>query len=387
MGEQAEYEERPCKCKCGQTFRARVSDPRRLFVNTIHANRFYRERDADGEIENAAIALQTKRANGKMSALVREADRLRTRVDELETLLDRYSFIKPEDTRVPAWLRSKKKTRAHRATPVLLLSDLHLDEVVDLAAMDGVNEYSREVAHQRFDRVINGSVDLLKNYRAGTHWDGIVAAFLGDILTGVIHDELARTNEAPPSASIVHWVPVLCSGLVYLADELGRVHAPCVDGNHDRFYKQTPAKQRATSSLAWVVYNWMADHLRGDDRITFSITESDEQLIDVYDTTLLLSHGDAFRSQGGVGGLYPAMLKWLLRRHQFYSATKRDFDLACIGHWHTDLYGPDFVVNNSLKGYDEYAKKLGFTFGRPGMQLFAVTPERGMSWRDFVHAD
>lgn len=314
--------------------------------------------------------------------LLRSANKsLVTERDELRRLLDRYSTIKPEDTKIPKWLKPKRVTRAKTATGVLMLSDLHLDEVVDLHEMDGINEYNRAIAKERLERVVNMTVELLRRYVSGVHYDGLIAALLGDNITGVIHDELERTNEAPPAASIVYWVPILAAALVYLADEFGQLYVPCVDGNHDRFYKKTPKKQRAESSLAWIIYNWLADHLRDDDRITFGISTSPEQLIDVYDTTLLLSHGDGFRSSGGIGGIYPSMLKWLLRKHQLYSDQKRDFDFALIGHWHQPIWHSDCIVNGSLKGYDEYAKDAGFSFSKPSQQLFTLVPERGIGHR------
>lgn len=330
---------------------------------------------------------QTKAKQHEVDRLKSANGRLAAERDELRSLLARYSTIKPSDAKVPNWLVPKKKTKAHRATPVLLLSDLHLDEVVDLHEMDGINEYNREIAKARIERIVNATIDLLRTYVSGVHYDGMVVAILGDILTGVIHDELERTNEAPPAASIVYWVPVLAAALRHFADEFGRVYAPCVDGNHDRFYKKTPKKQRAESSLAWIIYNWLADTLRDDDRITFGISTSPEQLIDVYDTRLLLSHGDGFRSSGGVGGLYPSMLKWLLRKHDLYSMTKHDFDYAVIGHWHSPKYGDDFIVNGSTKGYDEYAKDGGFKFAKPSQQLFTIVPERGLAQRLTVQAE
>ena len=131
----------------------------------------------------------------------------------------------------------------------------------------------------------------------------------------------------------------------------------------------------------------MADHHRDNPAITYGITLSAEQLVDVYDTTLMLSHGDSFRSQGGVGGLYPSLLKWLHRRHEQYTDTSRNFDYALIGHWHQTLFGQDFFVNGSLKGYDQYAKQGGFKFEKPKQTLFLVTPERGVVQRLTVHAD
>lgn len=315
--------------------------------------------------------------------------RLQARVTELEQSLARFAQVRPADQMVPAWLKPKKETGDHHGTPVLMLSDLHLDEVVDPLEMDGQNEYNREIAEQRLQRVVDGTILLMKDYVAGIKVDGIVVALAGDILTGDIHPELVKTNEAPVQASVVHWVPKLASALVHLADEFGSVFVPTCDGNHDRdaINRRTPTKRRAESSYAWIIYNWLADTLRDDKRITFSISTSPEQRFDVYNTKFLLTHGDAFRSQGGVGGLYPSLLKYLLRKHQAYSSFNNDFDHALMGHWHTLLFGPDFVVNGSLKGWDEYARHMGFAPEKPRQALFIVTPERGIVQQMPVYAE
>jgi UDP-2,3-diacylglucosamine pyrophosphatase LpxH len=334
------------------------------------------------------------RVEGVANEREKEIKRLRralansgTRVAELERFLDRYAAVKPQDQKVPAWVKPRRRRKAHHGTPVLMLSDLHLDEVVEPAEMDGLNEYNRAIAHQRLEGVVNSAVMLMHDYVAGLTLDGIVVPLLGDIITGDIHEELAKTNEDTVQGTIVHWVPALAAALSYLADEFGHVFVPCVDGNHDRGTKKTQAKKRTESSNAWIIYNWLADTLRDDERITFSIGTSPHQRIDVYDTRFLLAHGDAFRSAGGVGGLYPSMNKWLLRMHNLYSNARNDFDYALIGHWHQLLWGSDFVVNGSLKGYDEYARHGGFNFEEPQQALFVVTPERGVVQRMPVFAN
>lgn len=335
----------------------------------------------------AAGKLETERRNHQ--ATKRELGKAQERITELETLMDRYTAIKPADMKVPKWLTPKvaRTSRVHRATPVLMLSDLHLDEVVDLYEMDGINEYNREIAHQRMDRVIEGAVKLSRQYVAGVKFDGIVVTLLGDIITGEIHDELTATNEATVPQTITHWVPYLASALKYLADEFGKVHVPCVDGNHDRRYKKVPAKQRATSSNAWIIYSWLADLCRGDERITFSLTTSPEQIISVYDTTFLLTHGDGFRSAGGVGGIYPSLLKFLHRKEAMYARVGRHIDYTLMGHWHSLMWGQNFMVNSTPKGHDEYAKSMGFGLERPSQGMFIVTPENGVTFRMPVFAD
>ncbi len=330
-----------------------------------------------------------RRAKQETTRAKASEKRALARVDELEGLLSRYTVADPSSLVVPKWMAAPKsrKASAHHATALLLLSDLHLDEVVNLAETNGANEYDREIAQARLEAVIEGTIKLCGGYVTGVEFDGIVVALLGDIITGVIHEELARTNEAPPTASVVHWVPILASAIKRLADHFGKVHVPCVDGNHDRTYAKIPAKQRAESSFAWIIYSWLSGVLADDDRITFSLTPAPEQVTSIYSTRFLLSHGDSFRSAGGVGGIYPSMLKWLHRKHQLFDAIGKPWDIAIMGHWHTYLTGPDFLVNGSLKGVDEYAMKMGFGFEPPRQALAIVTPERGVVQQMPVYAD
>lgn len=337
--------------------------------------------------ESAASRARLETERKAHQATRRELSKSQERVGELEALMDRYVAVKPADAVVPKWLTPKvKRNGPHRATALLMLSDLHLDEVVDVHEMAGMNSYNRAIAEQRLERLVEGVVKLTSTYVAGVHFDGITVALNGDILTGDIHDELARTNEAPTPASIAHWVPKLASALAYLADTFGRVHVPCTDGNHDRSYKRTPTKQRAESSFAWIIYNWLADLLRDDERITFSITTAESQVYPIYGTTFHQVHGDGFRSAGGVGGIYPSMLKYIARMDQMWAAQGTIIDCHLFGHWHQYKTDERFIVNGSMKGFDQYAKANGFGFEPPRQALAIVTPERGIVQQMPVYA-
>lgn len=345
------------------------------------------EAEADAD---ATAAVQGKLdAERKAHAATRRQLLARTdRVGELERLMARYVAINPGDMAIPKWITPRpQRNGPRRATALLVLSDLHLDEVVDRHEMAGLNAYDREIARARLARTVESVVKLSSTYVAGVHWDGLVVALNGDIITGDIHDELARTNVAPVPASIAYWVPKLASALTHLADTFGRVHVPCVDGNHDRTYKQIPAKKRAESSNAWVIFNWLADLCRDDERITFAITTAESQVYPIYETTFHQVHGDAFRSAGGVGGLYPSLLKYLLRMDHLWSSHGKAIDMHLLGHWHQLIFGPNFTVNGSTKGYDEYAKRSGFGFERPQQALMVVTPENGVTQRMPVFCD
>lgn len=323
----------------------------------------------------------------EIKRLRREAGDLQTQIDTTARVLARIAQVQPERMVIPDWLRQDGSGQLKRATPVLMLSDLHLDEVVDSEEMDGMNAYDRTIALRRFERTINHTVDFLKSHVAGVHFDGIVCALLGDILTGNIHEELAKTNVSPVPASIVYWVPQIASGLRYLADEFGSVYVPTVDGNHDRSTKRIQYKNRVEESYAWIIYNWLADTLKDDSRIQFGISTSPEQLISIYNMRLLLAHGDGASGGQGIGGIWPPIMRWVHKKQGVYSSTGRPFDLCLMGHWHQLTFGSSFFINGSLKGYDEYARGNGFAFERPQQALFLVTPEHGITMRTSIFAE
>ncbi len=341
-----------------------------------------RPEDAAGRFQRRLLEEQRAHATTRRAAAKAE-----TRIAELELLMDRFAAVKATDQRVPSWVTPKKRTRAHHATALLMLSDLHLDEVVDKLELDGMNEYDRQIAHRRLERIIDGTIELCTRYVAGVHFDGIVVALNGDIITGDLHD-MAITNEAPTPATIAHWVPHLASALVHLADHFGRVHVPCTSGNHDRdpAKRRTPTQQREQSALTWIVYNWLADALRDDKRITFTISTSPTLVYPIYTTTFAQWHGDQFRSAGGVGGIFPSLLKYLHRVDSMYAAHGQRLDVHLFGHHHQYLTGRNWIGNGSLKGYDGYAKSMGFGFEPPQQALAIVTPERGIVQQMPVHA-
>jgi len=344
------------------------------------------------DTDPAVLFDEMSKAQGKLASkdrqlrdLKRQVESMSLRIEELTERTDQVQLLEHiNDTTVPDWLDPELDEDSNHATPFLVLSDLHLDEVVSADELNHLNAYNRNIAEARLQRVIDGTIEIAERYITGLTYDGIVVALAGDIITGIIHDELAESNEATVPETIMHWTPLIASALKRLADTFGNVHVPCVDGNHDRMYKKIRMKKRAQSSYAWIIYNSIAMLCADDERITFNISKSPDVLFDIYDTRFLLDHGDKFRGGGGVGGIYPPLLKWVTRMMNIPS---RRFDIAVIGHWHQLIYHTNVFVNGSLKGYDEYAKNNGFSFERPQQLLFFVTPENGVTIRSQVFAD
>jgi hypothetical protein len=122
----------------------------------------------------------------------------------------------------------------------------------------------------------------------------------------------------------------------------------------------------------------VARHIQ-DDRVTFDIPDSADVRFDVYRTRFLLTHGDQTKGGGGIGGIWPPIKRMVQQKRTQYA--HNPFDVLLCGHWHQLVWGGDFVVNGSLKGFDEYALLSRFPPERPQQALFLVTPDNGITFQ------
>lgn len=334
-----------------------------LAAETSNASKLQRDNDD----------LRRKLADAKNGrSLAEEATERATRELGLMLKLDQGRPVEP-----PTWTKKAPKIGTHVGTPWLLLSDLHLDEVVQPAEMGGVNAYNRKIAELRLQATFENTVDILRSYWSGIAYDGIVVAMAGDNFSGDIHEELTESNEDTMLGSLLHWSDKLSAGIALLADEFGKVHIPVVVGNHGRRSRKPRAKLRARDNFDWFLGHLLARTFAHDKRVTFDVSESADAFVQSYDQTVCITHGDQASGGAGIGGIWPPIMRLNARKSAQKAATGTPYDLLCMGHWHQLVFGKGFIVNGSLKGYDEYAHINNFGFEPPQQGLWLMTPEHG----------
>lgn len=323
------------------------------------------------------------------AALKAERDAFAEEVVQLRRKVRTVETLRAMDRNVPKWTSPKRAPKGLVGVPVVLISDTHFGETVDAATMNGWNEYNDDIANRRFERVVNQIPDMLGRHAAGYSFPYLVVALMGDLVSGSIHKELERTNGMSVPRVIETWVPRLTAGLLHLADETGveRVVVPCVDGNHDRLDLKPVMKRRAEESFTWVIYQWIADKLRDDDRFTFIISQSSDVRLPIYSTDFLFVHGDGARGGGGIGGIWPPIMRYVHKLKTQYSTQHEPIDHVCMGHWHTYVKGDGWTVNGSLKGPDEYTRRLALRPEPASQALMLVSPDRGIILDAPVFAD
>lgn len=320
-----------------------------------------------------SLTQERNQARAALAAVERENDTLRSVSEFADRKLD-----------PPKWLAPRKRSDEKTATVCTILSDLHLDEVVNPDEIGGLNAYDRSIAEQRLERFFQGVVKLSRDYLSGVSYNGCVLMLGGDLVSGDIHEELVETNEGTTLETVLHWTERLAAGVELLADTFGLVHVPSVVGNHGRRTRKPRAKKRARDNIDWFIGQQLARHFGKDSRVTFDIPDGTDVVVQVHDTDFLLTHGDQVGGGGGIGGIWPPLMRMVARKR-----TRYEFDSLVCGHWHQLVMAPTagLIVNGSLKGFDEYAAVSNFVPERAQQAMWLTAPNQGVTFAAPVFCD
>lgn len=313
-------------------------------------------------------------------SLRRENDRLKqslkAREQELEEAYSKLAILEAVAELNPTpskWrVRAEKRTSKPATIVVSLLSDLHLDEIVDPTQTHG-NAYNRTVATERIAKWADRVAKL-----ADDGHDGLVLLWGGDMVTGEIHDELARTNDGKGLIdTCLYWSEVLASALNLVAEKWGgRVEVYCTYGNHGRADKKMQLKDYAARN-----FDYLLAHMTG--RITqglqWHIPLEIDCRFELFGATHILTHGNHGVGRGagsGVGGLWPPLMRMVAKMREEYAAQDVAMRHVWMGHWHTPTFGIGFSINGTPKGPDEFTRSLRLPPSPPA-QVYEVWSDMG----------
>lgn len=330
----------------------------------------------------AAQVDSLRRKLNDMSARAREAEE---RLEAEEGLRDVLAGIVSTPANPPSWLVDWiPHTGGDLSVPVLMLADWHLGEVVNPKTAGGY-EYHVSIAEDRIRRTVEKTVHLAKRSLSGLEYPGIVAALVGDLVSGGIHAELAESDELSLIKSVLKARDLAIGVIETLKREFGHVYVPCATGNHGRFLDRKPrAKGYAERNADFLIYQLLADHFKDDQKVIVDAPESGETIFKIFGKTFLLTHGDKLGAKGGdgvIGALGPIM-RGVLKTSKSLDSLGARVDHILCGHWHQSLYLPTATVTGALKGPDEYSLGLLRAPAEdPSQTLLFVHPSYGITFR------
>lgn len=258
-------------------------------------------------------------------------------------------------------------------TGILIASDFHIEETVKASTVLGLNEFNIDIAEKRVKNYFANAIYMVKKHSI----NNLVVGLLGDFIGGYIHDELAQTNSQTPMQGISTIKSWLISGLKAMHDQLPNIEKFVVVGicgNHARTTKRMQFANGFAMNFEYFLYKDIEQTLTlmGLTKFEFIIPESEFAYLDIYGRKILMCHGHQVKSAGGVGGLFPPMLRWFGKLNQTIKVDK-----VFLGHFHQSIYTKEFCVNGSVKGYDAYACGMGLAYEEPKQTFVVLNKKRG----------
>jgi len=302
-----------------------------------------------GDLKAARATEQVRIAQGQYKEALARIGELQQELAAVHSLSGVLSQISP------VAMSLKTAHKRHAAVPFLVASDWHADEVVDKAAMNGLNEFGLAIARERVKTLFEAAADILRIYAGNSEITTMVIAALGDFISSWIHDELVETNSLSPPEALLAVLDMWTGGIDYLlaSNTIQNILIVGAVGNHGRITRKPQAKNRAAKNYEWILYSLLARHYaaKGETRVQVQMPQGYFNYIEVLGRTIRCHHGDSIKYQGGIGGVHIPLKKALA---QWNRAKHADLDL--MGHWHQCEFSRDYILNGSLIGYSEYSE-------------------------------
>jgi hypothetical protein len=326
------------------------------------------------------------------ASVVDEDRRLRAMTAQRDEYKRKYDFvitqIEEADHRFDAMCAIKEPLEIESVTPayydstsesiaIAQLSDLHVGESVDPATINGMNEYTPEIADKRVFNYFQNLLRVINNCRHDTKIETLFLSLTGDVMTGYIHEELMMSNSMSPTEEIRFAKRLIIRGIDFLLNygKFKRIIIQTNFGNHGRNTKKSTHSTGHKNSYEQMMYLDLADYYRAVPQIEWNTTKSHITYSPLlFDKVIGSFHGDTVKFGGGIGGLTVPLIKYLHRLNQQQFA-----DMYLLGHFHQTLFGHNFMVNGSVVGFTSYAQNLGCTFEEPKQNFRLLDKRRGFT--------
>lgn len=286
-------------------------------------------------------------------------------------------------------------------TPTTLIAnfaDHHVNRVIIARAVEFLNEYGIDIYARRLWSIIKGLIHIAQaQYTMYNQITELVLNLLGDMANDTHRKSNHLTNEKPETVACIIAAHIIAQGM----DALLRAKTPdrkhylfskismnAVPGNEGRIDEKINWQQ-PERNWDWLIYQWIAASLRdAGGRVTYNITESYMDVIDVMGHHFLIDHGLDIRSWAGIS--YYGM-KRSNAKQQFLRKARGGFDYRITGHIHVKAQLPEFCRSHfvcpSIVGVDGFAHNANALTGDIGQLLLAVTEKRGVISEHLVYAD
>lgn len=318
---------------------------------------------SDAEI--ARLRSELASFKGRYKAALQAIDAERSRADAIAGL----TGIKSKKPPVP-----KAAKKGTPTTAVLVFSDWHVEEAVDPDTVAGRNAFDLSIAEARVAETMRRALRLLEHESTLAPIGRVVVAALGDFISGDIHDDTRDVAQLPPLAATRFAGELLGGCIDMVADRFKDVIVATCNGNHGRSTHKPRIATDHQFSYEYELYRTMQAANRHKN-VTYQLGIGYHNWLNLDGFKVRLHHGQAIRSNGGIGGVSISANKAIAQWNRDQPA-----NLDIFGHHHQFnwLYNR-YVSNGSLIGWNAFANFIKAEFQPPCQSLVMIDRDRGVT--------
>lgn len=255
---------------------------------------------------------------------------------------------------------------------LILLSDFHVGEEVSPNDTLNFGNYNIEVFLRRLQYLSKRIRYKIQN--SDKHYSVLHIALLGDIVSGIIHEELVENV----LGCVTDWVLIAAYALErFIMDMLeifDEIHCIGVVGNHGRVNKKKGFKH-IYNNFDYIVYQLINTFFRLNKNMTFDFSTGPFLSKEICDKRFVFCHGDNIKSYQGI--------PWygITRAHSsvtsLFSSNNQNIDYFVLGHFHNSAslqhFNAERFINGSMLGLNEFS--MSNSLGSRPSQLMMYVPK------------
>ena len=313
-----------------------------------------------------------------------------------EIITDAINELAPSFNAIPLKEYSKPKGNfrgKQQQTVIAPLSDTHVGEAVYKEQMLDINSYDWDLFNQRLYGWANQLLNLVNYRRNIAPIDNLIVPMLGDMISGDIHEELARSNISNCMEQMIRGANLIAQALMFLAPHFKSIRVPCVVGNHGRMTRKPPMKDKYMD-WDYMMYQWVSTFCKNQDNISFELPKSYLHVFSVYNQKILIMHGDSVSGAGSNTSITRAItnLRGVMQyKDNLSNKSEIKFDSAMIGHFHRideiDIGTGELHICGTMKGPDEFALQRLHTATKPKHLVTYWHPKYGYIGKEVIYLD
>lgn len=277
---------------------------------------------------------------------------------DLNSLLTSISELPPLSLRKPKVRKSKRKNNPG----FFLFSDWHIGEITLPQRIEGFGEYNYEIARKRLAHITDEMLIWAKRLDLAK----AVLLFLGDYISGGIHDELIIGAEFPPPVQAIRAGELVAAVIAKFYENFPVDAYILTTDNHGRLTKPVIYKDKGINNYGYITASLARQLVPERKSLRFYMIETIYHEIIYNGKTILITHGDTIRAWNGIP--YYGIDRFIGRE-----CARRNFDYLAIGHFHTPAFIGRTIINGCLTGTNEYTYAAGYSTA-PAQVGFTLNP-------------